>query len=167
MSTTLKTKAPGRNIFQVPLSISSSLFGSVLKWECFLVLQETTPELSKGSGEKSSVLKFKGLVKVPAGVQTDFHTRKDVCMKAESLFPKTSGSPTQSHLDKSDSDLSALQGLLDQGAVHGPGLCLLYPEATLDPVLLCWVIQTHSGEETMPGSERKEEVPGVQPCLFS
>lgn len=79
----------GEPPFRVPLSISPVLFDNVLKPESLLVLYGL-PHDNLFQREKSSC-QVQGLVKAPTGVQLDFHTRKEDCMRAETLFPKISG----------------------------------------------------------------------------
>lgn len=107
----------GEPPFRVPLSISPVLFDNVLKPESLLVLYGL-PHDNLFQREKSSC-QVQGLVKAPTGVQLDFHTRKEDCMRAETLFPKISEL------------LLALLRPFSHSVVHCPGLCPLYPEAVL------------------------------------
>lgn len=79
----------GEPPFHVPLSISPVLFDNVLKPES--PGHSMDYPMTIYFREKSPPIRIQGLVKAPTGVQLDFHTRKEDCMRAKTLFPKISG----------------------------------------------------------------------------
>lgn len=145
----LQTRAPGTTTFPCPF-----VHLSLLVWHSSEIRVSPGPPWT--ALWQSDYSQVQGLGKVPTGIQMDFHTWKDGCIKAESLFPKVSGSPAQSHLKKCDNCRSALRGLLGQGVVHPPGLCPLYSEAGLVPVLLYgWYGSTGGRDNAVLREERK------------
>ena len=129
------------------------------------VAYHTPPSMGFSRQEYWSGLPFPSPVKAPTGVQMDFHTRKEGCIRAETLFPKISGATAQSHLKKCGNYLLALLGPLSCNVVHCPGLCPLYPEAGVVPVLLCcWSGPTGRRKQCPAQTGKKESQVSSHAC---